>query len=286
MNTKNYSTKFYNNNETLSKYLADIRKYKVHTLDEEVECFERIANGDDTAKIEIVKANQRFVYSLAKIYSANEDEVLDYVNEGNIGLITAIDSFDVTKGMKFITYAVWYIRRSMNYYLSSINSLVAKSNNMKYGKKIDKIKNDYIIENGFAPTNNEIIELMKEKYDLDIKDISDVYDLNVSSINEQLDDDFTVEEDVEYNEKTASVNGFETECDNVYRSALVNDILSSLSKKQRDVIMMSFGIGYERSYSAEEIGEKYGMDAMTISQFKNGIVSYLKDNKSKYRLAI
>ena len=115
MNTKNYNCKFYSGNDTLNKYLSDIGKYKVLTLEEEVELFERICDGDEQAKARIVESNQRFVYSLAKIYSKNEDEVLDYVNEGNIGLITAIDTFDVTKGMKFITYAVWYIRRSMKY---------------------------------------------------------------------------------------------------------------------------------------------------------------------------
>ena len=184
MNTKNYNCKFYSGNDTLNKYLSDIRKYKVLTPEEEVELFERIGDGDESAKARIVESNQRFVYSLAKIYSKNDDEVLDYVNEGNIGLMTAIDTFDVTKGMKFITYSVWYIRRSMNYYLSTMNSLVAKSNNMKYGKKIEYIKQECMCKNGYEPTYDEIVDMMKEKYNLDIKDICDVYDLNISSINQ------------------------------------------------------------------------------------------------------
>ena len=203
MNTKNYNCKFYSGNETINKYLSDIRKYKVLTPEEEVELFERIADGDEVAKARIVEANQRFVYSLAKIYSKNEDEVLDYVNEGNVGLITAIDTFDVTKGMKFITYAVWYIRRSMNYYLSTINSLVAKSNNMKYGKKIECIKQEWICANGYEPTHEDIVDMLKDKHNIDIKDICDVYDLNISSINQQLDDDYTIEDDSEFNEVTS-----------------------------------------------------------------------------------
>ena len=286
MNTKNYNCKFYSGNDTLNKYLSDIRKYKVLTPEEEVELFERISDGDESAKARIVESNQRFVYSLAKIYSKNDDEVLDYVNEGNIGLMTAIDTFDVTKGMKFITYAVWYIRRSMNYYLSTMNSLVAKSNNMKYGKKIEYIKQECMCKNGYEPTYDEIVDMMKEKYNIDIKDICDVYDLNISSINQQLDDDYTIEDNSEFNEVTSSVNAYETETDNTYNNELVGNILSTLTEKQQDIIRMSFGIGYERYFTAEEIGDKYEMDEMTVNQLKNNIIKYLKQNKSEYKLAI
>lgn len=286
MNTKNYNCKFYSGNDTLNKYLSDIRKYKVLTPKEEVELFECIGDGDESAKARIVESNQRFVYSLAKIYSKNEDEVLDYVNEGNIGLITAIDTFDVTKGMKFITYAVWYIRRSMNYYLSTMNSLVAKSNNMKYGKKIEYIKQECMCTNGYEPTYDEIVDMMKEKYNIDIKDICDVYDLNISSINQQLDDDYTIEDNSEFNEVTSSVNTYETEADKTYNNKLVENILSTLTEKQQDIIRMYFGIGYERSFTAEEIADKYKMDEMTINQLKNIIIKYLKQNKTEYKLAI
>ena len=286
MNTKNYNCKFYSGNDTLNKYLSDIRKYKVLTPEEEVELFERIGDGDESAKARIVESNQRFVYSLAKIYSKNDDEVLDYVNEGNIGLMTAIDTFDVTKGMKFITYSVWYIRRSMNYYLSTMNSLVAKSNNMKYGKKIEYIKQECMCKNGYEPTYDEIVDMMKEKYNLDIKDICDVYDLNISSINQQLDDDYTIEDNSEFNEVTSSVNAYETESDKTYNNELVGNILSTLTEKQQDIIRMSFGIGYDRSFTAEEIGDKYEMDEMTVNQLKNNIIKYLKQNRSEYKLAI
>lgn len=286
MNTKNYNCKFYSGNDTLNKYLSDIRKYKVLTPEEEVELFERIGDGDESAKARIVESNQRFVYSLAKIYSKNDDEVLDYVNEGNIGLMTAIDTFDVTKGMKFITYSVWYIRRSMNYYLSTMNSLVAKSNNMKYGKKIEYIKQECMCKNGYEPTYDEIVDMMKEKYNIDIKDICDVYDLNISSINQQLDDDYTIEDNSEFNEVTSSVNAYETETDKTYNNELVGNILSTLTEKQQDIIRMSFGIGYERSFTAEEIGDKYEMDEMTVNQLKNNIIKYLKQNRSEYKLAI
>ena len=286
MKISDYSCKFYNGDKTLNNYLNDIRKYTVPTLEEEEALFERIADGDEAAKKEIVERNQRFVYSLAKIYSEDESEVLDYVNEGNIGLITAIDSFDPTKGIKFITYAVWYIRRSMNYYLTNTNSLITKSNSMKLGKKIDKVKQVFFNENGYLPTTEDIVELVKKYYDIDVKDVSDIYDLRIASINDEVSDDYTVEENSMFNEKTSSENEYETESNETYNSMLVNDILSRLTPKQQDIIKMAYGIGYERSYTPVEIGAKYNMDEITINQLKSNIMEYLRDNRGEYKLAI
>lgn len=286
MKISDYSCKFYNGDKTLNNYLNDIRKYTVPTLEEEEALFERIADGDEAAKKEIVERNQRFVYSLAKIYSKDESEVLDYVNEGNIGLITAIDSFDPTKGIKFITYAVWYIRRSMNYYLTNTNSLITKSNSMKLGKKIDKVKQVFFNENGYLPTTEDIVELVKKYYDIDVKDVSDIYDLRIASINDEVSDDYTVEENSMFNEKTSSENEYETESNDTYNSMLVNNILSRLTPKQQDIIKMAYGIGYERSYTPVEIGAKYNMDEITINQLKSNIMEYLRDNRGEYKLAI
>ena len=157
---------------------------------------------------------------------------------------------------------------------------------MKYGKKIDYIKQECMCTNGYEPTYDEIVDMMKEKYNIDIKDICDVYDLNISSINQQLDDDYTIEDNSEFNEVTSSVNAYETETDNTYNNELVGNILSTLTEKQQDIIRMSFGIGYERYFTAEEIGDKYEMDEMTVNQLKNNIIKYLKQNKSEYKLAI
>ena len=141
-------------------------------------------------------------------------------------------------------------------------------------------------EHGYNPTSDEIIDMIKEKYDIDIKDISDVYDLNVASINEELDDDYTVEENSDFNDRTSSVNEYDTETDKTYNKMLVNNILSTLSPKQQDIIKMAFGIGYDRQYSTEEIGDKYEMDEMTINQLKNNIIKYLRENRGEYKLAI
>jgi RNA polymerase primary sigma factor len=286
MTISNYSTKFYSGDKALNSYLNDIRKYKVPTKEEEEEIFARVKSGDQKAKTELINRNQRFIYSLAKIYSRDESEVLDYVNEGNIGLIAAIDSFDVTKGTKFITHAVWYIRRQMNYYLTATNNLISKPNNMKLTKKLDKIRQAFLCENGYGPTNEEVVELLKQKYDIDVKDVSDVYDVNVSSISEEIDDDYTMEENSEFNDKTCSMNLYEEDVEKSHNEHLVCNILARLDDKQRDIIRMAFGIGYDRKYSSEEIGDKYQMDKYTINELKNAIIQYLRQNKNEWKIAI
>ena len=112
------NVKFMEGNESLNTFLSTLRKYDALTQEEEKELFHRYKdNGDMSARDQIFLHNQRFVYSNAKIYARNSDEVLDYVNEGNLGLDEAIEKFNPSLNNKFITFAVWYIRREMNYYL-------------------------------------------------------------------------------------------------------------------------------------------------------------------------
>jgi len=291
MNLANYSCKYFGGSETLSSYLNEVRKHKVPTPEEEEEIFDKIFNGDETekekAKTELIIRNQRFVYAMAKIYARNEDEVLDYVNEGNIGLIESIDRFDPSKGFKFITYAVNYIKREMNYYLMTTNNIIKRPNNMKLGKKIDTVKHKFFAENGYLPTDEEIIEVIKTVYGISIKDKSDVFDLNVSSISEKLDDDkYTVEDDDEFNRKTSTESEYETTVNDDYNSLLVNNILSSIPVETQDILKMYLGIGMERSYTPEEIGEKYDLDEQTVLDIKNKTLKYLRQNKHAIKVAI
>lgn len=309
MDISNYSCKFYNGNQILNSYLNEIRKYKVLTNSEERQIFNLIKeykqslkkkqkDGDihganilnnkiDSLKNEIVKRNQRFIYSLAKIYSKNEDEVLDFVNEGNIGLITAIDTYEVNNGNTFLTYAVWYIRRSMNYYMSTKNKMVKRSNNMKLEKKIEAIKRKYFLINGYQPPIEDIIDILRDEYDIIIKEKSDVFDLNISSINSTIDDeDYTIEETNEYNVRTSSYNLYDKNVDTTYNNLLIDKLMKDLPSKQRDIINMSFGIGYDKVYSSSEIGEKYSLSEVTVNKIKTNVLEYLRENKNKYKLVI
>lgn len=304
MNISNYSCKYFGGNKTLSSYLNDIRKYKVPTIEEEEALFERIAEGDQKAKDEIIKRNQRFVYALAKIYAKSEDDVMDYVDEGNIGLIKAISEFKLDKGYKFITFAVWYIRREMNYFLETTNNPIRRSNNMKLSKKIDSVRQDYFSENGYYPTTEQIIDLIKDKYDIDIKDKSDVFDLDIVSISDTFDDDgYGVEQDEEYNNKTSSVIEYEKNVDDDHNKAVLDELFGQFYKQVRedrenegkeaintevnaDIVKMLFGVGYDRAYTVPEVAEKYDMSEEDVIAIKNATIKYMRQERKKYKIAI
>lgn len=260
MRLSDHSCKYFKSNDILNSFLADVRKHPVPTVQEEEELFERFKNGDEKARDELIVGNLRFVYSLAKIYARNESEVIDYVNEGVIGLIIALNEFDPSKGYKFITYGVWYIRRQMNYYMLTKRDMISQSaqvGNVK--KKSETFKQRYFAENGRMPTNDEVKEALKKSFNIVVTKNEDLSEVGFSSIDEDITDDFTIENSNEFNEVTASENMYEEESEKDYEKAVLNECMSILSDKMADIVKMRYGIGYDRVYSAEEIGDKYGI---------------------------
>lgn len=278
MRISDYTCKFFGTNNTLSALLSDIRKYDVPTIDEEEALITKYKNGDEEAGRRLICGHLRFIYSLAKIYARDENEVVDYVNEGVIGMSIAMEKYDLDKGYKFTTYAVWYIRRQMNFYLNDTRNMINRSNAAKIGKKVDIVKQKYYSENGREPSVDEIKRLIKECYGIDIKKDCDVYDISVASINEEIDDDYTEEDTYEYNQKTATINSYESEAEREYLNRYISEILSIVPPKQADIIRMSFGIGYERMYTSEEIGEKYKISKGEVDKLKEKILEYIRQN--------
>lgn len=274
------NVKFYS--QTANKeYIDLLRKYPAYTPEEENAAFERLKNGDETARDEIALHNQRWVYSLAKEYAMDEIEVMDYVSEGNFGLLEAIEKFDATKGFKFITFAVWYIRRAMNSYMINDREMITKSNNAKLFKKLDKVKNDYFLKNGFMPSNEVVKEILKEKYGIDIVNKADLYDLDIFSISDGvggLKDNNTTYEDM----LPTFVDSFlEREEDKVkeddeHYKELVGPILGCLPEKQREFIKKIYHIGYDETYTFDKICAEYGLDAEGLKNMEDKILKYMK----------
>lgn len=271
MRLSDLSCKFFKSNDILNSFLADVRKHPVPTVQEEEELFERYYNGDDSARDGLIVGNLRFVYSLAKIYARNESEVIDYVNEGVIGLMTALNEYDPSKGYKFITYGVWYIRRQMNYYLLTKRDMISHSAQVgNITKKSDRIRQKYYAENGRIPSDEEVKEILKQSFNITVTKNDDLSEIGLTSIDEDVKDDYTVEETSDFNEQTASFNAYEEEAENDYRREVINSYLSLLSEKTADILKMKYGIGYERAYADDEIGDKYGIDPERI----DGICEY------------
>lgn len=283
------SPKFIGRSSTVLSYLDDIRKYPVLSIEEEKEIFKKIKNGEINLRNKIIESNQRFVFAIAKRYATNETNLLDIINEGNIGLIKAIDTFDENLGYKFTTYAIWYITREINYFLNNNENIIQKSNNAKTNKKVEKIKNKFLALNGYSPSYDEIIAELKAKYNCNIIDRRDLFDLSVNSIDSAMtddDDSFTVNDSIDFNNKSSVNNLYENQENNDYIKLLVNNLLPSLSEREETIIKLLFGIDYDRAYEINEIAYILGMSSERIRQIKMEALSKLKNELVIKRIAI
>ena len=264
MRINDYDCKYFKS-AVLSSFLADARKYPVPTIEEEESLIMQYKAGDKEAKNKMIIGNLRFIYSLAKIYAKNESEVMDYVNEGVIGLTKAFEKFDPTKGYKFITYGVWYIRRHMNYYMLTKRDMVSRSAQIgNVLKKSEMIRQKYFAEKGMFPTDEEVIEALNKSYNIKVYELDDIREMGISSIDDTVADDFTFENSEEYNTKTAAYNEYESVTDTEYNNSMVSAYLEVLPEKVAKIIRLKFGIGEEREYSSEEIGLMFNIQPERI----------------------
>ena len=262
-------------------YLNDIRKYDVLGPDEEVATFEIIKNGTEeesiAARQKIMMSNQRFVYSVAKEYAKGND-IMDIINEGNRGMNDAIDRFDTTRGMRFITYAVWYIRRAIVSHITNDGSMVRSTNKQKLMGILPRVKEKFIQENQREPEAFEIIELLDKEYGIKIKENEDVYDMNISSISDTMigDNDSPSPAQMEFEAFTASNNEYEDVMDAEANEYLVNKLLSVCTEKEQKVIKMLYGIGYDNPISPEDVADSIGMTRTRVLQLKKSIIKKMQ----------
>ena len=182
------NSKFIASDRTLNDYLKDISRYKILKPAEEKELVIKAKAGDEEARENLINCNLRFAYSIARNY-ANEDNIKDLINEGNRGLIIAIEKLDENKDNRFLSYAIWYIKREIQGYLNSKNHLIQKTNNTKTVYKIAKIKQKFFAEHNRYPDVDEIAEALEREYGLKIKDKTDLLDITTTSINTCFDDE-------------------------------------------------------------------------------------------------
>lgn len=279
---------FFERTECLKSYYEDIRRYPLLTKEEEYNLFEKYYNGSnfekEKAREKIINHNLRFVVSVAKKY-ANNENILDVIEEGTMGLIEALESFDYTKGYKFISYAVHYIRRAINQYRVEYDDLVKKTNYNKTFHLMTKTKNEFIQQNHRQPTLEELKDLLNEKYDASIKNECDVMDIQTVSIdvNFDSDDDMHGDEYSEYNKFTANDNDCELFINNQYIKELVSSMVSELPNREQIIIKMSFGIDNNKEYDIQEIGELLGISGERVRQLKFEAIDKMKEYYMYYK---
>lgn len=260
---------------SLKLYFKDIYKYPILSLEEEQKLFEEANNGDNNALQKVIQSNLRFVITVAKQYQGQGISLVDLINEGNIGLCIAAKKFDNTRGFKFISYAVWWIRqsilqaiyntsRTIRYPITYISKLT------KVNKTISKLESEY----NRPPTLKELSKNLNVSED----EINDVL-LNTnscSSMDIQIgdDDNSTTIGDLLSNGETADQNlMFDS---NKFK---IRQILSKLKNREADIIRMYYGID-SQELSLEEIGTRFGMTGERIRQLKEEILNKLFTNYS------
>lgn len=286
MNLKEKKSGYINTDHAINTYLKEINQYKVLTAAEEADLIEKMKNGDAAAKALLIASNQRFVYAVAKRYG-NEDNVLDLVNEGNIGLMQALETFDPDKGNRFLSYAIWYIRREINAYLNNDNLLIRKTNNTKTVYKLSKIKAKFFAENNRYPDVDEIAAILEAEYGVKIKDKTDLLDISTTSINTCYDDEDSraFENTPYFTEKTSVENEFQDEVENEYNSAVSGALMSVLTEREQTIVKMAFGIGYNKEFTNAEIGEDLGMSSERVRQLKNGAIKKMQQTAKAEHLS-
>jgi RNA polymerase primary sigma factor len=269
-------TKQYTNRESqsLEKYLQEIGKVDLLSPDEEIDLARRIKRGDQIALEKLTKANLRFVVSVAKQYQNQGLSLGDLINEGNLGLIKAAKRFDETRGFKFISYAVWWIRQSILQALAEQSRIVRLPLNRvgalnKIGKAFSALEQEYERE----PSASELAE----ELDMSLFEVADT--LKISGRHLSMDAPFAQGEDnrlldVIHDDRQPSPDN------TLLKESLKQEVrraLSTLSEREAEIIRLYFGLDLEHSLTLEEIGERFSLTRERVRQIKEKALRRLRD---------
>ena len=267
--------------QSLEKYLQEIGKFDLLTPEEEVELAKKIKQGDQNSLERLTKANLRFVVSVAKQYQNQGLSLSDLINEGNLGLIKAAQRFDETRGFKFISYAVWWIRQSILQALAEQSRIVRLPLN-KVGSlnKINKAFSALEQEFEREPSPDELATV------LEINTDEVVTTLGIAARHVSVDAPFVEGEDNSLLDVIENPNTIPTDSGLEYKESLRKEIersLSTLTERQKDVIKLYFGIGVEHPMSLEDIGEMFALTRERVRQIKDKAINKLRST-SRSRL--
>ena len=260
--------------QSLEKYLQEIGKVDLITPEEEVQLAIRIKQGDQIALEKLTKANLRFVVSVAKQYQNQGLSLSDLINEGNLGLIKAAQRFDETRGFKFISYAVWWIRQSILQALAEQSRILRLPlNKVGLSNKISKAYSQLEQEFEREPSTEELADLLE----IGTEEVETT--LGVAARHVSVDAPFVDSEDNTLLDVLENPNSDAADSELSHYDSLRCEIersLGTLTDRQRDVIKLYFGIGVEHPMSLEDIGEKFSLTRERVRQIKDKAITKLR----------
>jgi RNA polymerase primary sigma factor len=260
--------------QSLEKYLQEIGRVEMISAEEEVRLAKLIKLGDQRALDKLTKANLRFVVSVAKQYQHQGMTLPDLINEGNLGLIRAAHRFDETRGFKFISYAVWWIRQSILQAVAEQSRIVRLPlNRVGLSNKIQKAFTQLEQEYEREPSAEELAVML----DLDIDEVTST--LGVGGRHISMDTPLSEGEEGTLLDVMANPNADKTEQKVEHEESLKHEIdrsLKTLTDRQKEVICYFFGIGVDHPMSLEDIGEKFNLTRERVRQIKDKAITKLQ----------
>ncbi|MBR2855634.1 RNA polymerase sigma factor RpoD [Candidatus Saccharibacteria bacterium] len=270
--------------DSVRLYLREIGKIPLLTPEEEADLAQRIVKGDKKAKDKMVEANMRLVVSIAKRYGGRGLDFLDLIQEGNTGLIRAVDKFDPDKGFKFSTYATWWVRQAITRAIADqARTIRIPVHMVETINKVLRTSRKLTTELNREPTNEEIAEALDmetEKIDYVMKIKQDIASLD-ASISKDGDDEESVLGDFVEDEERDSPE--ESAANQILKEQL-SEIIATLTDREQKIIRLRFGIGGGRPHTLEEVGAEFDVTRERIRQIEAKALAKLRKNKDTKKL--
>lgn len=257
--------------DLISLYLDDIRKYDILTKDEEFSLLRKAQAGDLEAKNKLVVSNLRLVVSIAKSYSVKGMNLIDLISEGNIGLINSIEKFDISMGNRFSTYAVWWIKQSIN------KAIITKGREIRIPSykyemigKLNKFAVKSLMENGSYPSNETIaanLDLSPEKVEKLLVEFQDMLSLN-ANIGEDIFLGDTIKDNENYTFEDALIEKID--------KSQILQMVSSLSQREQNILTMRYGLDGNETRTLEEVGKAFSITRERVRQIEKRTLEKLK----------
>ena len=262
--------------QSLEKYLQEIGKVELVSPEDEVKLARLIKQGDQKALDRLTKGNLRFVVSVAKQYQNQGLSLPDLINEGNLGLIKAAQRFDETRGFKFISYAVWWIRQSILQSLAEQARIVRLPlNKVGLTNRIQKTYSQLEQQFEREPSTEEVAEALE----MDVEEVA--ASMGISARHVSMDSPMSDGEENTLLDVLENPNAEKTDDNLMYKESLQTEIersLTTLTERQKEVICFFFGIGVDHPMSLEDIGEKFSLTRERVRQIKDKAITKLKTN--------